>query len=163
MKEFSHPGTIEKTPSDLNRAIKNTLAVSRNEWKYVAEVETDLCESLPAVPCLPGEINQALLNLIVNAAHAIGDSGKERGLIRVSTFVEGEYAVILVEDNGCGVPDSVKHKLFEPFFTTKEVGRGTGQGLAIVYSVVVDKHVGRIDFESEPGSGSKFFIRLPLR
>ena len=163
MKEFSHPGTIEKSPTDLNQAIENTLTVSRNEWKYVAEVEKNLCETLPAVPCLPGEINQALLNLIVNAAHAISDSQTEQGLIRVTTQVEGEYAVITVEDNGCGIPDSHKQKLFEPFFTTKEVGRGTGQGLAIVYSVVVDKHRGLIDFESEPGRGTKFLIRLPLR
>lgn len=166
MKEFSHPGTSEKTSVNLNQSIMSTVTVSRNEWKYVAELETDLDESLPLVPCLPGEFNQVILNLIVNAAHAIGDvvgdgaSGK--GKITISTRQEGPWAVIRVSDTGTGIPDDIRQRIFDPFFTTKGVGRGTGQGLAIARSVVVDKHRGTLSVESDVGKGTTFVIRLPI-
>lgn len=166
MKEFSHPGVAEKTPIDINRAIESTVTVARNEWKYVADLVTDFDSSLPLVPCLPGDFNQVMLNLIVNSAHAIGDVVKNhpdgKGKITISTRRDGDWAEIRVSDTGPGIPESIRDKIFDPFFTTKEVGKGTGQGLAIARSVIVDKHGGALSFESEPGRGTTFIIRLPL-
>ncbi len=165
MKEFSHPGSKEKTPLDLNHAIQNTLTVSRNEWKYVADVETEFDSSLPLIPCLPGEFNQVILNLIVNAAQAIGDAirkdGTERGRIRVQTHNFPNYVEILVQDTGTGIPEAARTRVFDPFFTTKEIGKGTGQGLAIARSVIVDKHHGSIEFDTAEGVGTTFIIRIP--
>ncbi|HEX5324272.1 MAG TPA: ATP-binding protein, partial [Capsulimonadaceae bacterium] len=166
MKEFSHPGTSEKTSIDLNHAIESTITVARNEWKYVADLITDLDPDLPLVPCLPGDLNQVFLNLIVNAAHAVGDvvrrGDSEKGTITVRTRRYGGFAEIAIEDTGSGVPQEVRSRLFDPFFTTKEVGKGTGQGLAIARSVVVNKHGGTIHFDSEVGKGTTFIVRLPL-
>jgi two-component system NtrC family sensor kinase len=165
MKEFSHPGTQEKTPLDLNRAIQSTILVAQNEWKYVAEVETHFEPTLPAVFCLPGEFNQVILNLIVNAAHAIGDRGKEangsKGKIKVQTGRCSTGVEIRIGDTGKGIPIDIRARIFDPFFTTKEIGKGTGQGLAIARSIIVDKHAGTIDFESVIGEGTTFIIRLP--
>jgi PAS domain S-box-containing protein len=165
MKEFSHPGQVEMTPVDLNRTIESTAIVSRNEWKYVAELTTDLDPALPPVPCLASEFNQVMLNLIVNAAHAIADAVKgngSKGSIRITTRVDGPWVEIRVADTGTGIPESIQSRVFDPFFTTKEVGKGTGQGLAIAHSVVVQKHRGTIRFESKPGIGTTFIVRLPL-
>lgn len=165
MKEFSHRGSGEKTLVDINQAIESTVTVSRNEWKYVADVETRLDRTLPQVTCLPGEMKQVLLNLIVNAAHAIADSVGEsgtKGLITVSTTRWRESLEIRVTDTGTGIPERLRDRIFEPFFTTKPVGKGTGQGLAISRSVVVDKHGGTIHFETEPGKGTTFVVRIPL-
>jgi len=166
MKEFSHPDTKEKNPADLNHAIQSTITVTRNEWKYVADLETDFDSSLPPIPCLLGEFNQVILNLIVNAAHAIGDAarrgGPEKGKITVQTRNFPEWAEIRVQDTGCGIPERVRTRIFDPFFTTKEIGKGTGQGLAIARSVIVGKHGGTIHFETEEGKGTTFVIRLPL-
>jgi PAS domain S-box-containing protein len=166
MKEFSHPGSENKKPVDINHAIETTITVARNEWRYVAEVKTFFDAELPFVPCLAGEFNQAILNLIINAAHAIGDvvgdGNKKRGLITVSTRREGEWAEISVEDTGTGIPEGIKSRIFEPFFTTKDVGRGTGQGLMLAHAVIVKKHGGKIWFATEAGKGTTFFIRLPL-
>jgi PAS domain S-box-containing protein len=165
MKEFSHPGTREKVPVDLNRLVTNTVAVARNEWKYVAEVELDLAPDLPPVPCLPGEIQQTVLNLTVNAAHAIADrvgpSGP-RGTITIRTAMAQEVVELTVTDTGTGIPLEIQPRIFDPFFTTKAVGRGTGQGLAIAHDVVVNKHAGWIGFTTEPGRGATFTVRLPL-
>src|SRR6185295_7978872 len=165
MKEFSHPAR-EKTATDLNRAIQSTITVASNEWKYVAEVEMDLDNNLPSVHCSPAEFNQVVLNMIVNAAHAIsdvvGDGGKGKGKIRVKTRPEGEWALIEISDTGAGMPAHVQQRIFEPFFTTKEVGKGTGQGLAIAHNVIVDKHGGTIKVASAPGKGTTFTIRLPI-
>jgi PAS domain S-box-containing protein len=163
MKDFSHPGTESKIPVDLNRAIESTLTVCRNEWKYVAELQTDFDPSLPPVSCLPGEFNQAILNILVNAAHAIGDKvrGNGMGVIGVSTCRHGDGVEIRISDTGTGIPEAARGRIFDPFFTTKEVGKGTGQGLAIARSVVVDKHQGEIFFETEMGKGTTFIIRLP--
>jgi signal transduction histidine kinase len=166
MKEFSHPGVDEKTPVDINKALESTITVARNEWKYVAEMETDLDPSLPLVPCLPGELNQVFLNVLINAAHAIGDvmgdGAKRKGTILVSTRVEDSSVEVRIRDTGCGIPEHIRSRVFDPFFTTKAVGKGTGQGLAIAYSVVVEKHGGSITFESEKGRGTTFVIRIPL-
>lgn len=165
MKDFSHPGTKEKTPCDLNRAIQSTITVSRNEWKYVSELEAELDPSLPPVACIPSEFNQVILNIIVNAAHAIGDvvnrDSGPKGRILVSTLNCGDWAEIRIQDTGSGIPKNVRERIFEPFFTTKEVGKGTGQGLAIARSIIVDKHQGTIHFETEEGHGTTFIIRLP--
>jgi PAS domain S-box-containing protein len=165
MKEFSHPGPAEKIPVDINRSIESTILVSKNEWKYLADLTTDFDQELPSVPCLAGEFNQVILNLIVNAAHAISDVVKDsggRGTIHIATRRDGPMVEIRVSDTGCGIPKPNQSKIFDPFFTTKPVGKGTGQGLAIAYGVIVQKHAGSIQVESEPGSGTTFIIRLPL-
>ncbi|HLK38808.1 MAG TPA: ATP-binding protein, partial [Polyangiaceae bacterium] len=164
MKEFSHPDQKEKAPADLNRALQTALALARNEYKLVADVETELGE-VPPVTCHVGELNQVFLNIIVNAAHAIGDVVARtggRGRIHVKTWSADGFAWIAIADSGGGIPEAIRDKVFEPFFTTKEVGRGTGQGLAIARSVVVDKHGGTLTFDSVAGEGTTFSIRLPL-
>lgn len=164
MKEFSHPGSREKKPVDINRAITNTVTVTQNEWKYVAEIVKDLQPNLPLVPCLPAELNQVLLNMIVNAAHAIGATvaSGQKGRITLATAQKDDWVEICVSDTGCGIPPKIQNRIFDPFFTTKEVGKGTGQGLAIAHDVIVKKHQGTITLQSEPGKGTTFFIRLPL-
>lgn len=165
MKEFSHPGSELKKPVDINHAIETTITVARNEWRYVADVKTDF-EELPMVPCLAGEFNQAILNLIINAAHAItdvvGDGSRKKGLITVRTRRDGEWVEISIQDTGTGIPEGIASRIFEPFFTTKDVGRGTGQGLTLTHGVIVKKHGGKIWFETGEGKGTTFFIRLPL-
>ena len=164
MKDFAHPDRDEKAPVDLNRAIESTLMIAAHECKYVADVATDFA-ALPLVRCNAGEINQAVLNLVINAAHAIrdvvGESGA-RGRIDVRTRCDGGEVEIAIRDTGTGIADGIRDKIYDPFFTTKEVGRGTGQGLAIVRSVVVDKHGGSLRFETAPGTGTTFFVRLPI-
>ena len=162
MKGFGHPDSRDKELSDINQGIKNTLEVARNEYKYVADVELDLTENGEIV-CYPSDLNQVVLNLVVNAAHAIAEAIEERGRgkITVSTEREGEIFRIIVEDTGPGIPEEVGCRMFDPFFTTKAVGKGTGQGLAIAHSVVVDKHFGDLRFESRVGKGTKFIVELP--
>ena len=164
LKEFSHPGEDSLAPVDVNRAIENTLTVARNEWKYVAEAKTEFDEDLGNVPAVSGPLNQVFLNLLVNAAHAIhdvvGDSG-QLGTITLSTRRIEPWVEIRISDTGTGMPDEVKQRIFEPFFTTKEIGKGTGQGLAIAHDVIVNKHRGELDVESEPGAGTTFIIRIP--
>jgi two-component system, NtrC family, sensor kinase len=164
MKEFSHPGTEEMTPINLNQAIDCTLTVAASAWKYVAEIQTEFDTTLPAVPCLPGEVNQVILNLVVNASHAIADvvSPGAKGVITMTTRRVDPWAEIRVRDNGSGIPEKIRDRIFDPFFTTKPVGKGTGQGLAIAHSVVVDKHQGTLTFETELGVGTTFIVRLPL-
>ncbi len=165
MKEFSHPGALEKTPVDLNHAIESTILVSRNEWKYVAGVTTDFDPELPPVPCVAGEINQVVLNLIANAAHAIADVVKDsgqKGSIHISTRHSAAWAEIRVCDTGTGIPEAIQSKVFDPFFTTKQVGKGTGQGLSIAHSVIVQNHRGTLSFDTQCGAGTTFLIQLPL-
>ncbi|MEI9941872.1 MAG: DAHL domain-containing protein [Pseudomonadota bacterium] len=164
MKTFAHPDQKEKVLVDLNHALKSTLSIACNEYKYVANVETDLVE-LPQVLCHAGEVNQVILNIIVNAAHAIAERTKgsdERGLITLRTRLEQDVVRISISDTGNGIPLEVQARIFDPFFTTKAVGRGTGQGLAIARSVVVDKHGGELSFETQIGEGTTFHIRLPI-
>ena len=165
MKEFSHPGPVEKLPVDINRSIQSTIIVSRNEWKYFADITTDLHSDLPPVPCVAGELNQVILNLIVNAAHAIADVVKDsgrKGSIHIQTRPIDSAVEIRISDSGSGIPQAIRAKVFDPFFTTKPVGKGTGQGLAIAHSVIVQKHKGVLTFESESGRGTTFIIQLPL-
>ncbi|MFQ5649734.1 MAG: ATP-binding protein [bacterium] len=166
MKEYSHPGGKEKIPVDINKALENTILVSRSEWKYHAEMEMELNPSLPPVLCFPGELNQVFLNIIVNASHAIMDANKklsrQKGTITISTDYDDQYAIIKISDTGTGIPREHRDKIFDPFFTTKEVGKGTGQGLAISHNVVVEKHGGGITFETQEGKGTTFSIRLPF-
>ncbi len=166
MKEFSHPGANNMTVADINEAIETTITVARNEWKYVAEMKTHFDANLPEVPCLVSEFNQVILNLVINAAHAIkdvvGESGNEMGTITISTARNENWAEVRVGDTGTGIPKQNRDKVFDPFFTTKEVGKGTGQGLAMAYNVIVDKHHGTLSLETEEGTGTTFIIRLPL-
>jgi PAS domain S-box-containing protein len=165
-KEFSHPGSEEKLAINLNLAIETTITVARHVWKYCAEVVTEFDTALPLVPCLVGEFNQVILNLIINSAHAISSLVEERGTgkgtITIGTRRDGPWATIAVADTGAGIPLEIQSRVFEPFFTTKEVGKGTGQGLALAHAVIVNRHQGQLWFESEAGHGTTFFVRLPL-
>jgi PAS domain S-box-containing protein len=164
MKEFAHPDRGEKSSADLNRAIKNTLIICANEVKYVADVELDLGD-LPEVVCYASELNQVFLNLVVNAAHAIGDvtqGTSARGTIKITTRHVEPEVVVSIADSGSGIPEELQPKIFEAFFTTKEVGKGTGQGLAIARMIVVEKHGGSLSFESQVGVGTTFHVRIPV-
>jgi signal transduction histidine kinase len=161
IKEFSHPDEADMTVSDINQMIETTVTVSRNQWKYVAEMALNLDHSLPPVVCRPGQINQVILNLIVNAAQAIEETGQQ-GRIDILTRRDGSWLEIAVSDSGCGIPEKNLEKIFEPFFTTKAVGKGTGQGLAISHSVITRKHGGTLSVDTAVGCGTTFTIRLPL-
>lgn len=164
VRDFSHPGTKEKSEIELQKAIESTITIARNQWKYVAELETEFDPEAQTAYCVPGEFNQVIVNLIVNAAEAIGDSTDSgRGHIKVSTASVENGIEIRVADNGCGIPLDVQPNIFDPFFTTKDVGKGTGQGLSLVHSIVVQKHGGRIRFETAPDSGTTFVVFLPHR
>ena len=167
MKNFAYrDAESAKKPNDLNQAIESTIVVATNEWKYHAEIKKELDENLPMVPCNIGEINQVVLNLIVNGAHAIRDRDEAsvKGEIKISTkhYPSDDCVVISITDNGGGIPQQVQERIFEPFFTTKEVGVGTGQGLAIAHNVVVKSHNGQIWFQSVENQGTTFFIKLPM-
>jgi len=166
MKEFSHPGSEEKRAIDINKAIETTITVARHEWKYVATVLTEFAPDLPLVPCLIGEFNQVILNLIINAAHAIDAAIarglRDKGMIVIGTRRAAPWVEISVKDTGVGIAADIQSRIFEPFFTTKPVGKGTGQGLALAHSAIVNRHQGQLWFETEPGQGTTFFIRLPL-
>lgn len=165
MKRFSHPGTSRRSLVDINELVSNTITVSRNEWRYVAELETQFGQDMPLVPCFPGELQQVVLNLLVNAAHAIGEAhgnSGDLGRIVVRTSCEGGWMEVHVTDDGCGIPERNRVRVFDPFFTTKKVGFGTGQGLSISHDTVVRKHHGTLTFTSEVGRGTTFIIRLPM-
>jgi len=161
MKEFAHPSAKEPVPFDINHVLDSTATVCRNEWKHVAALDYDLAADLPTVVGLPGEINQVLLNLIVNAAHAITAAERVEGHITLATRVRDDHVEVVIADNGTGIPDSIRDRIFDPFFTTKPVGQGTGQGLAIAHDIVVRKHGGSISVDSTPGEGTTFILRLP--
>ncbi|CAN5811396.1 hypothetical protein BH11PLA1_BH11PLA1_16740 [soil metagenome] len=165
MKNFSHPGSAEREPADLNRAIISTATVCTNRWKYVADLKFALEDSLPPVPCLLAEFNQVVLNLIVNAADAISErvgAGGEKGEILLTTRRARGGIEFTVRDNGAGIPLAVRARIFDPFFTTKPVGKGTGQGLPISRNVIVAKHGGTLTFETELGQGTTFAVWLPI-
>jgi PAS domain S-box-containing protein len=166
MKDYSHPG-VGRAAADVNRAVESTVKVCRNEWKYVAELELDLDPDLPPIPCYEGELKQVLLNIIINAAHAIGDhrestGATDLGRIRVGTRRVGDSAHLVIQDDGPGMPEDVRRRVFDPFFTTKPVGKGTGQGLSMAYASIVTKHGGQLTVDSAPGQGATFTIALPL-
>jgi signal transduction histidine kinase len=167
LKEFAHADRPEMVPANLNQAIERSLVLARHEVKYVADLESNL-GLVPTVECHMGALNQVFLNLFINAGHAIEDrrakteGAKERGLISVSTALDGDHVVVAIRDTGCGIPPEVQPRIFEPFFTTKEVGRGSGQGLALARAIVVDRHHGQLSFETRVGEGTTFFVRLPV-
>lgn len=162
MKSFARADQVEKSPADLNQAIRDTLVVARGEYKYVLTVDCEFGE-VPAVVCLVSALNQAFLNLIVNAVHAVADAGRgESGKLRVITRQCGDSVEIEISDNGCGIPEAIRHRIFDQFFTTKQVGRGTGQGLGIVRRIIVDMHGGSIRFDSEVGKGTTFYLTVPI-
>ncbi len=164
MKDFAHPGTTQATPTDLNKLITTTSVVCKNEWKMFADLEMQLDENLPEVMCMGSEISQVLLVLIVNAAHAIEAAKREeKGSITITSKVVGNSAEIRVKDSGTGIPEKIRESVFNPFFTTKDVGKGTGQGLAIAQDIIKGKHSGELFFETEEGVGTTFVIRLPLK
>jgi len=163
MKHFSHADQAEKCAVDLNASIQSTLVIARSEYKDVADLETDFGE-IPQITCHGGQINQVVLNLVVNSAHAIADLVRKnggRGKIQVKTVAEPEHVLISITDTGGGIPEAIRARIFDPFFTTKEVGRGTGQGLSIARNVIVKGHGGQLDFETEIGKGTTFNVRLP--
>ncbi len=163
MKEFAHPSAKEKGAVDLNTVVERALTIGRNEYKSVAEIDLHLAKDLPAIIAHEGDLNQVLLNLIVNAAHAVANNDRSTGgLITISTEQVAEDVVLTIDDNGSGIPKEIVARIFDPFFTTKEVGKGSGQGLAICYDIVVNKHGGKIEVRSFPGKGSTFQIRLPI-
>jgi two-component system NtrC family sensor kinase len=166
MKEFAHPGTAEMVPTDLNHLIETTVLISRHQWKYVADVNVDLDPGLPFVACLAGEVSQVLLNLIANAADAITDAQKDspgaKGVMTIKTRLVDNSAEVRLSDSGVGIPLDIRSKIFDPFFTTKDVGKGSGQGLALAYATIVQKHHGTIDLETTVGVGTTFIVRLPL-
>ena len=162
LKEFAHPGQMEFLPVDVNHVLRNTLTVSRNEWKYVADVKTNLAPDLPNIQARTGDLNHVFLNVIINAAHAIEQKGgSQRGLIEVESLLVGTFVEVKIRDSGCGMPPEVMRRVFDPFFTTKDVGKGTGQGLPIARAAVV-RHGGDISLESVPGTSTTVTVRLPL-
>ncbi|TWT77284.1 Blue-light-activated protein [Posidoniimonas polymericola] len=164
MKSFSHPGGQQRKPINLNEAVESTITITRNRWKYTAELETELDPELPAAPAFAAELNQVLLNLVVNASDAVRERFGETtlGKITVRTRRAGDMVEVEVEDNGCGIPEAIRRRVFDPFFTTKEVGKGTGQGLAITHNVVVNMHGGRVNVKSAPEQGAVFTVSLPI-
>lgn len=163
MRDFGRPDGELRTPTDLEQALATVLSVARPEYAPVADIATDF-GGLPLVNCNPAPMNQVFLSLIANAARAVERRTRRetRGTITIRTRVEGNHAVVSVEDDGCGIPEAIRGRIFEPFFSTEEVGRGTGLGLHIVRTVIVDQHAGAIDLESEVGRGTRFILRIPL-
>jgi two-component system NtrC family sensor kinase len=161
MKELAHPGPREATAVDLSRALQNALDVTAATYRYVADVETEFA-TLPPVVCFGSDLNQVFLNLIVNAAHAMEDKQAGRGQLGIRTSLDGDHAMIAISDTGNGIPEANRERIFDAFFTTKEVGRGTGQGLAISRSIVVDRHGGTLTFDSKVGVGTTFYVRIPI-
>lgn len=161
MKEFAHPASKERSSIDVNRALERAVLVSRNEWKYVAEVERGYGDPAPNALVNEGELNQVLLNIIVNAAQAIQEAEREKGKIELRTRDDGKNVVIEIEDNGIGIPEAIRHRIFDQFFTTKGVGKGTGQGLALCNEFITKRNGGKMSFNSVPGVGTTFVIELP--
>jgi len=166
MKDFAHSDQGTMSPSNINDMLESTLTVARNELKYVADVETDFDGELPNIECYRDDLNQVFLNLLINAAHAVrdvvGDASNGKGTITVSTERDNDNVIIKISDTGTGIPASIQDRIFDPFFSTKDVGKGTGQGLAIARKIVVDRHEGTLDFETEEGKGTTFIIGLPI-
>ena len=165
MRDFAHPATAEKASLDVLTALHDTLIVAGNIYKYVADVEQDL-EALPAVLGNVGELNQVFLNLVVNASHAI-ESGRRRLRRARHDHRRRPRRGRLRARSGSPTPAAAsptrsRARVFDPFFTTKEVGRGTGQGLAIARTIVVERHGGSLKFDTEPGKGTTFHVRLPV-
>ena len=166
IREFSHPSQKEMAFADINKAIRTTITISRNEWKYCADLETELEEDLPMVWCRIDELNQVLLNMIVNAVHAIQEkqkiSGSEKGKIIIKSWHSGKMASISISDTGCGIKEDIVNRIFDPFFTTKDVGKGTGQGLYLAHNIIVNNHHGTILVNTAMNVGTTFTLELPI-
>lgn len=164
MKEYSHPTSDKKTKTDINKCIESTVIISKHTWKYHAEMILELDPELKPVMCYPGPFNEVILNIIVNAADAIKEQSKndnnEKGEIKIETIGKEDVAEIRISDTGGGIPESIQEKIFDPFFTTKEVGKGTGQGLALSYRIIKERHNGEMFFETVPGVNTVFIIQL---
>ncbi len=165
MKDFAHPGSLDKVPEDLNDIVEITVAVSRSRWQDVAEMELHLDPGLPVVPLLAGRIKQVLLDMLLNAVYALmekyGDPPRRKGRISISTRRAGDHVELRLADTGCGMPVDIVPRIFDPFFTTKPVGRGSGQGLSVAHGIIVDNHGGSIRVSSTQGIGTEFIIKLP--
>ena len=169
LREAAHPGTGKKVGSNINHILHNAAIVSRNSWKYHSELVEDYDESCPLVPVFVGELSQTFINLIVNAADAIEEeiersapSSDARGEIRLVTRKSDDFVEVDIADTGAGIPQQIQSRIFDYFFTTKAPGKGTGQGLAIVYDVIVNKHGGELSLDSVPERGTTFTVRLPI-
>jgi signal transduction histidine kinase len=166
MKSFAHPEVEDQILYDLHKSIEDTINITRNEWKYNSEVVTQFTTASPLVSCYPGLLNQVLLNIIVNAAHAVNEAidtkAIEKGYITITTRRDSHYFIIEIEDNGIGISEENIDKIFDPFFTTKGVGKGTGQGLSLAYSIITEKHKGSISVKSHLGVGACFIVALPV-
>lgn len=168
MKEYSHPNSEEKVATNINSCIESTIIISKHTWKYHSDMEVNLDPDLKDVMCHPGPFNEVILNIIVNAADAIKDRiGKdasiEKGKIKIQTLGKEDFAEIRISDTGGGIPQSIQEKIFDPFFTTKAIGKGTGQGLALSYSIIKERHKGELSFETVPGESTTFILQLPYK
>jgi two-component system NtrC family sensor kinase len=168
MKEFSHPNSEDKIATNINNCIESTITISKHTWKYHAEMEVDLDPNIKDVMCHPGPFNEVILNIIVNAADAIkekveNDDSINMGKIKIQTQGKEDFAEIRISDTGGGIPKSIQEKIFDPFFTTKAVGKGTGQGLALSYSIIKVRHNGELLFETVPGESTTFILQLPYQ
>lgn len=163
MKSFSHLEVSQsKQQANLHDCLKNALTISRNSYKYIAEIDTEFADDVGYIECFPSELNQVFLNLIINAAHAIEEKQNGIGLIKIKTRKIDNMIEISIQDNGAGIAPAIQEQVFNMFFTTKEVGKGTGQGLSLSHSIVVERHHGKLFFESTQGLGTTFFIQLPI-
>jgi PAS domain S-box-containing protein len=166
MKEYSHPNSEEKVATNINHCIESTITISKHTWKYHSDMEVILDPNLPDVMCHPGPFNEVILNIVVNAADAIKervekDETIDKGKITIETIKKENCVEIRISDTGGGIPKSIQEKIFDPFFTTKSVGKGTGQGLALSYSIIKERHNGELQFETVPGESTTFIIQLP--
>ncbi len=165
MKIFTHSSTHEKADIDINQNIEMAVLLTKNEWKYVSEVDFNLDKNLPQIKCNSDEINQVLINLLVNAVHAIAEKkaiDAHNGKIIIETELQDNYCNISIKDTGIGIESHHLDRIFDPFFTTKAPGKGTGQGLSITHDIIVNKHNGKIFFDSERMKGTTVTIRLPI-
>jgi PAS domain S-box-containing protein len=163
MNTFSHVESSKCMQTiNLHDTINSALIITRNRYKLIALVETHFSSQVGKLKCYVAELNQVLLNLIINAVHAIEEKHIETGLIRISTYKHPDTIEIEIADNGVGIPEAIQDKVFNLFFTTKPVGKGTGQGLSLAHSIIVEKHHGKLYFESSVGLGTTFHIHLPI-
>jgi PAS domain S-box-containing protein len=168
LRTFSHPGDEAMSSVNINDAVEKTIAMTQNEWKYVAQMKTELDHKLPQIQGNAGNLHQTLLNIVINAIHALEDSGEQQsdpdkfGQITITTKRIADDILIEIADTGPGIPPDIQSRIFDPFFTTKEIGRGTGQGLSLAHAIIVEGHGGTISFETEEGKGTTFHITLPI-
>jgi PAS domain S-box-containing protein len=163
MKEFSHPGTGAPEPSDINRVVQSAITICRSRHKHVVALDTEFAQDLPKTSCRPAQIQQVLVNMIVNAVEAIEEQAIATGVIHIETKSAADAVRIEISDNGPGIPKGLWEKIFDPFFTTKQVGKGTGQGLALAKDFIVNQHGGKLLLDSRPGFSTTFVIELPLK